>query len=130
MITVHTSGSENLQFSKKEKKDFFYFFYFRKHKRDIKQQNEIAKLECTCVVDVTHNEETTSKKVLNENVVQELNDIKNEIEKKNALLVEHQNATNELKEEKAIIEEIGSKLAHYNNSNSTFVSLFCLILSY
>ena len=83
-------------------------------------------MKCTCGEDVTYNEETTSKKVLNENVVQELNDIKREIEEKNALLVDHQNEANELKTEKAMIEEIGSKLAHYINSNSTFVSLFCL----
>ncbi len=66
------------------------------------------------------------KKVLNENVVQELNDIQSKIKEKNALLVEIQNEANELKTEKTMIEEIGSKLANYINSNSTFVSLFCL----
>lgn len=53
--------------------------------------------------------------------MQQLNDLKNEIEEKNALLAEHQNTAKELKTEKAMIKEIGSKLAQYINSNSTFI---------
>lgn len=86
---------------------------------------EFVNTKCLCETDVTYTNEVSTKKVLNEDIEQDLNNLIRVENDKNASIEELKKTVEKLNKEKALIREIGSKFAHFINANSTFVSLIC-----